>query len=1094
MMRRYRKSLIAVGIIAVLFGLIITLTPFGIQYAAVRWLENDGERQAAIENVDFNPFAGELLIEGLAVTDPSGRQLNTARLFLAIEYAELFSKRVYLRAIEVQGGRVEIDFGANGTVSIAGLPTPTEPDAAVATDAPSEWLVGAGALDLERVQIKFHQEDNQETIEIRQFKVGDIAPWNENATTPVTTSLALGDAGVDVTGSVGAFGDTPSVNIKLDLKSVDLARIKKFAAGTPLQDIAGELSAALDIRFAVRTSGKLSLGITGSLGLDDIAAKVVSDDQTDARIQLKRARLTKLDASVLLNQGQPEKFEWSAGTRLDGLDLNAGKIALKNESFEWTGTLTSATDASETNSFETKGNINSTGSQFKLNDDANPMDFSIGRVTINKLVSTATLSQNGDLDIDTTLALSLDALKGTTADLTLTDEELSWDGRIGAKILASGDTTAEVEGDIETQSLEGTLTSHEQPGRTPLTFSTARIAIGKLVGEINQSKTGDLTMKTTSGIRVEGLGVTSDGTALQNETIEWNGALDANLFASGAIEVQADGNLDNNKLQLGLANEDLKVQQERATWEGKVDYRSDEPQNLTLAGNASTKGINVESTELGLRVLNLGALILDGIAIKGTDDIHVGSFMLNALETLQPLSPDASVAAEAEPYTASLGALTATDIAISDGTHTRVGSVVLDGADVQLVRQKDGEFKRVGSLLKLIGQHSNEGGEQSPQNATPMQVEIGSWVIGGKSQFSLTDQSVTPPVKVAIGPIEMRLQNINSAKPDDDVPVELTAQFSKYSSLDLKGSIKPFLPRLNVDVSGKLSGFDLTALTGYVTEHMGYDLTRGKVDTDTIIRIVDGALQTESALTINKLQVKPTDPTQLDPLKERLQLPLETALSLLQDSDEIIRLEVPITGDIANPDFDFSDAINTAIGNAMKKTVLATLKLAFPLGGIITAISDAQDQARLGVEPVVFNAASDTLADPAKAHLSKVAEFLLSRPAVKITICGWATKQDKDALIAAEMKKQPKAADKSKSAGKKIPDQKSAKDAAAAQALIQNITKTAQAALPELGKRRGEAVKDQLINQHGIAEARLFLCAPQISDKEEDKPRVALFL
>lgn len=1094
MMRRYRKSFIALGIIAVLFGLIIALTPFGIQYAAVHWLENDGERRAAIENVDFNPFTGELLIEGLAVRDPSRRQLNSARLFLAIEYAELFNKRVYLRTIEVRDGLVEIDFGANGAVSIAGLPTPTEPDAAVAADAPSEWQVGAGALDLKRVEIKFHQEDNQETIEIRQFKVGDIAPWNENATTPVTTTLAFGDAGVDVTGNVGAFGDTPSVNINLDLQSVDLARIKKFAAGTPLQNIAGKLSAALDIRFAVQTSGKLSLGVTGSLGLDNIAAKVVNDDQTDTKVQMKRARLTNVDASLLLNQGQAETFEWRAGTRLEGLDLNAGKIALTSESFEWTGTLTGVTDSLKTQSFKTNGNVKTSGGHFKLSDDTSPMDFSIGRMAISKLIGTAVLSQNGDLALDTALALSFGALKGTTAELALTDEEFSWNGRIGAKILPSGDATAEIQGDLESQSLTGTVTSRDQPGATPLTFSTARIAISKLVGEMKHSKTGDLTLKTTSGIRVEHLGVTSDGTVLQNEAIDWNGAFGVNLFASGEMGVLADGKLDNNRLQLDLATEKLKLQQARATWEGKVDYRSDEPQNLALAGNASTEGISVDSTELGLRVLNLGALTLDGIAIKGTDDIRVGSFTLNALETLQPMSPDANVAAESEPYTASLGALTANDITITNSAQAKIGAVVLDGADVQLVRQKDGEFQRVGSLLKLIGQLNADGGEQSPQNATPLQVEIGSWTVAGNSQFSLTDQSVTPPVKVAIGPIEMRLQNINSAKPNDDVPIELTAQFSKYSTLDLKGTVKPFLPRLNVDVAGKLSGFDLTALTGYVTEHMGYDLTRGKIDTDTKIRIVDGTLQTESALTISKLQVKPTDPTQLDPLKERLQLPLETALALLQDSDEVIRLEVPITGDVANPDFDFSDAINTAIGNAMKKTVLATLKLAFPLGGIITAISDAQDEARLGVEPVVFAAASDTLTDPAKAHLSKVAEFLLSRPAVKITICGWATKQDRDALIAAEMKKLPKAEDKAKSAGKKGPEQKTAKDAAAKQALIQNITKTAQAALPELGKRRGEAVKDQLINQHGIAETRLFLCAPQISDKEEDKPRVALFL
>jgi hypothetical protein len=51
---------------------------------------------------------------------------------------------------------------------------------------------------------------------------------------------------------------------------------------------------------------------------------------------------------------------------------------------------------------------------------------------------------------------------------------------------------------------------------------------------------------------------------------------------------------------------------------------------------------------------------------------------------------------------------------------------------------------------------------------------------------------------------------------------------------------------------------------------MDYDLTQGRLDTKIHARIIDGKLQTDSALTISKLKVKTVDPEVLKPLENRL--------------------------------------------------------------------------------------------------------------------------------------------------------------------------------------------------------------------------------
>jgi hypothetical protein len=72
-MQRYRKHFLFAAIFIVLAAVSIVAMPFGIQYALVSWLEGDNPGSATIENVDFNPFTGSLLIE-----DPAFRKKPVA--------------------------------------------------------------------------------------------------------------------------------------------------------------------------------------------------------------------------------------------------------------------------------------------------------------------------------------------------------------------------------------------------------------------------------------------------------------------------------------------------------------------------------------------------------------------------------------------------------------------------------------------------------------------------------------------------------------------------------------------------------------------------------------------------------------------------------------------------------------------------------------------------------------------------------------------------------------------------------------------------------------------------------------------------------
>jgi len=71
-----------------------------------------------------------------------------------------------------------------------------------------------------------------------------------------------------------------------------------------------------------------------------------------------------------------------------------------------------------------------------------------------------------------------------------------------------------------------------------------------------------------------------------------------------------------------------------------------------------------------------------------------------------------------------------------------------------------------------------------------------------------------------------------------------------------------------------------------------------------------------------------------DKFTELVGVSLPFAVSVLRDGDGVIDLKVPVTGDVARPEFDFGDAIRTALRNAVVDVVAAPFRL---VGQIVQA-------------------------------------------------------------------------------------------------------------------------------------------------------------
>jgi hypothetical protein len=275
-----------------------------------------------------------------------------------------------------------------------------------------------------------------------------------------------------------------------------------------------------------------------------------------------------------------------------------------------------------------------------------------------------------------------------------------------------------------------------------------------------------------------------------------------------------------------------------------------------------------------------------------------------------------------------------------------------------------------------------------------------------------------------------------------------------------------------------------------VVQLIGYKVKSGHVDADIELRSLQGELEGKSKFKISNVEVSPADAEIMERFERQLRVPLSTALAVLKDSKNNFKLKVPITGNITDPTFNFTDALNQALVKGMTKAAVSYLKYIFqPYGTMMTVVElgimAGTKITALRLDPVFFDPGSETFSENALPYLERVAELLKTRPEIRIKVCGLATEADKG--------------DQKETSGKKGPAQPAAVEGSPDAPEVETYPEqlqplSADEQLGGLAKQRAAGIKEYLVKSHGIEDDRLLVCLPEYDAREKATPRVELLV
>ena len=435
------------------------------------------------------------------------------------------------------------------------------------------------------------------------------------------------------------------------------------------------------------------------------------------------------------------------------------------------------------------------------------------------------------------------------------------------------------------------------------------------------------------------------------------------------------------------------------TSEVRVEELSTQP--VADIGRAALETLRARHPEAG--VLQLGDLTVIGVQANA-DEQKVSSLELNALSVTPP--------GEEVPL-ASLAHYQITDIkatpsGFASGVHQFYGLVS------NVTRLADGSIKGVPQAEAEATPESGSGTDSSATEdttdetaaeAVPFRVQIAGIQLLTEGDdipattFNWTDEAVTPTVNTSGKVLELSTGAIDTEQLESGVDLTLLLALDTYNRIRASGKmgVKGDYPEGKLEVD--IDQLNLVDFNPYLVDAMGYRLKKGMLGVDSIISITDGQLGGNVLIKLQNSKFEPADEETIDRLSKQISMPVETALSVLKDDNNNIRIDVPLSGDITQPDVGINDVINQVSRKALRTATLYYLKQSLvPYGQLISIASLAGDQLfairlnNLNYEPQQLE-----LNEEHTAYLDTVADMMSKKPELELQACPVAGPQEVEA-------------------------------------------------------------------------------------------------
>ena len=269
---------------------------------------------------------------------------------------------------------------------------------------------------------------------------------------------------------------------------------------------------------------------------------------------------------------------------------------------------------------------------------------------------------------------------------------------------------------------------------------------------------------------------------------------------------------------------------------------------------------------------------------------------------------------------------------------------------------------------------ANAAGEaDKPAPSKPLKAKINKLLVKN-SYITVTDHTIIRPFNYKVSDITVSGQNINYDTPCN---VNVTASFPEGGSMSLKyhGALSNLK---TMDIYISIKNLALKHFSNYSLHYTAYPLKAGTLAFASDSKIVDRNLDSKNTIDIYNITVGDKD-SKIDP---EYTVPMKIGLYILKDKDDKIQFDIPVKGNLDDPEFSYGKIIWKTVVNLLVKVALSPFKL---VGNLASAGASALGISLGENDEVLIDSNSDTFTSEQYAKAIKMTETVRKDPKFILT-------------------------------------------------------------------------------------------------------------
>ncbi len=340
----------------------------------------------------------------------------------------------------------------------------------------------------------------------------------------------------------------------------------------------------------------------------------------------------------------------------------------------------------------------------------------------------------------------------------------------------------------------------------------------------------------------------------------------------------------------------------------------------------------------------------------------------------------------------------------------------------------------------------------------------------GEVDFS--DASLFMPFATTISKLNGKLSDIDKKRPSSG---EFQGVVGKNGFSKITAKLFPFELKQNTEIKLDFKDIDLVDVTPYSGQFVGYKIKKGKLNLNLKYSVADSKLNGSNFINFDTLTLGEKVES-----KDAVNLPLSLAISILSDENNQINIDLPVEGNLDDPDFKYGGVIWAAVKKLFADITLAPFRFlgnALGLGG-------------KDLSSIDFLAGSSELISSEAAKIGDFIKITSEKPKMSLSITP--TYSEIDVLYFKDKRLEQKINQLIASSGKDyvaalnslVPNAKDRSDKALREEALKAI-EVDKEKLAQLANERANVVKEALIKA-GLDASRISIKEPISNDPKQN--------